>query len=80
MKKASSKKSTGREILTCLAISYIITKGNRSTIKEFNSLFSEYYYNDNIEIRQYMIGLPHEFSLERSKSVISNKYAIAPAT
>ena len=49
--KQEDKKTTAREALTCVAISYFSNKGSSANLQEFNDIITKYYYeNDDSKI------------------------------
>jgi len=69
-KKQEDKKTTAREALTCIAISYFSDKGSSATLQEFNNIITKYYYeNDDAKIFKLKNKLSSEFKIDRIKEL-----------
>lgn len=78
-KKQEDKKTTAREALTCIAISYFSDKGPSANLQEFNNIITKYYYeNDNSKIFKLKNKLSSEFNIDRVKELYKdNKKALS---
>jgi len=69
-KKQDDKKTTAREALTCVAISYFSNKGSSANLQEFNNIITKYYYeNDDSKIFKLKNKLSTEFKIDRVKEL-----------
>lgn len=77
-KQDDSKKTTAREALTCVAISYFSNKGSSANLPEFNDIITRYYFeNDDSKIFKLKNKLSSEFRIDRIKELYKdNKKAL----
>lgn len=74
MAKSEDKKTTSREALTCVAISYFSNKGSSANLQQFNNIITKYYYeNDDVEIFKLKNKLSDEFRIDRIKELYTDK-------
>lgn len=72
-KQDDSKKTTAREALTCVAISYFSNKGSSANLPEFNDIITRYYFeNDDSKIFKLKNKLSSEFRIDRIKELYKN--------
>lgn len=79
VKKQEDKKTTAREALTCVAISYFSDKGSSANLQEFNNIVTKFYYeNDDSIIFELKNKLSSDFKIDRVKELYKeNKKALA---
>jgi hypothetical protein len=77
--KQEDKKTTAREALTCVAISYFSNKGSSANLQEFNDIITKYYYeNDDSKIFNLKNKLSSDFKIDRVKELYKDdKKALA---
>jgi hypothetical protein len=68
--KPDDKKTTSREALTCLAISYFALKGLSSSLQEFSGIIHKYFFENNEgDISRLTSSLSIDFKLNRIKEL-----------
>ena len=73
MAKIDNKKTTAREAVTCVALSYFANNSNVN-IEEFSKIIRDYYFdNEDTEIKKLSNKLPKSFSFERVKDLCISK-------
>jgi len=71
-KATDDKKTTSREALTCVAISYLASN-TQGTLSEFSKIIRDYFFNDDqTEIIKLKDRLPSEFSMKRIKELFKD--------
>jgi hypothetical protein len=73
-KKQEDKKTTAREALTCVAISYFSNKGSSANLQEFSDIILKYYFeNDDSGIFKLTNKLSGEFKINRVKELYKDQ-------
>ena len=68
--QSDDKKTTSREALTCLAISYFVNNGLSSNLQEFSDVIHRYFFdNDDGDINKLTSNLTDTFKLNRIKQL-----------
>lgn len=71
-KKTDDKKTTSREALTCIAISYLASN-TQGTLVEFSKIIRDFFFDDDKEeIDKLKDRLPSEFSMKRIKEIFKD--------
>ncbi len=67
-------RTTPRESLTCVAISYVAKEGRRSNIYQFSQAVEKYYFeNDSNGINSFKDNLPSDFNFNRIKELFKSE-------
>jgi len=73
MASTEDKKTTAREAVTCVALSYFANNSS-GNIEEFSKIIRDYYFdNEDTEIKKLSNKLPNSFSFERVKDLCISK-------
>lgn len=73
MASTEDKKTTAREAVTCVALSYFANNSS-GNIEEFSKIIRDYYFdNQDTEIKKLSNKLPKSFSFERVKDLCISK-------